>query len=115
DVLEGEKDVIAFEATKGEKGFLERDVDAKKILASEALFRPQQPSTGHEYWAFDGEYWPDEIGYYQATIKDACPATWKEPEERALPATGGAPQARSIGDEAPVAQAGRPEHTEARP
>ncbi|MFL5458546.1 MAG: hypothetical protein ACJ78X_19280 [Myxococcales bacterium] len=115
DVLEGEKDVIAFEATKGEKGFLERDVDAKKILASEALFRPQQPSTGHEYWAFDGEYWPDEIGYYQATIKDACPATWKEPEERALPATGGAPQARSIGDEAPVAKAGRPEHAEAKP
>ncbi|MFL5372603.1 MAG: hypothetical protein ACJ78T_01335, partial [Myxococcales bacterium] len=96
---EGEKDVIAFEATKGEKGFLERDVDAKKILASEALFRPQQPSTGHEYWAFDGEYWPDEIGYYQATIKDACPAKWKEPEEPA----------------SPVAKAGRPEHTEARP
>ena len=80
DVLEGDKDVIAFEATKGEKGFLEKDVDAKKILAAEVLFRPQQPATGHEYWAFDGEYWPDEIGYYQATIKDACPAR-KEPEQ----------------------------------
>jgi hypothetical protein len=79
DVLAREKAVIAFEATKGEKGFLERDVDAKKILASEALFRPQQPATGHEYWPFDGEYWPDEIGYYEATIKDACPAKWKEP------------------------------------
>ena len=56
------------------------DVDAKKILAAEVLFRPQQPATGHEYWAFDGEYWPDEIGYYQATIKDACPAR-KEPEQ----------------------------------
>jgi hypothetical protein len=80
DVLEGDKDVIAFEATKGEKGFLEKDVDAKKILAAEALFRPEQPATGHEYWQFDGEYWPDEIGYYQATIKDACPAR-KEPEQ----------------------------------
>jgi len=80
DVLEGDKDVIAFEATKGEKGFLENDVDAKKILAAEALFRPEQPATGHEYWPFDGEYWPDEIGYYQATIKDACPAR-KEPEK----------------------------------
>jgi hypothetical protein len=80
DVLEGDKDVIAFEATKGEKGFLEKDVDAKKILAAEALFRPVQPATGHEYWPFDGEYWPDEIGYYQATIKDACPAR-KEPEQ----------------------------------
>jgi hypothetical protein len=96
DVLEGEKDVIAFEATKGEKGFLEREVDAKKILAAEALFRPQQPATGHEYWDFDGEYWPDEIGYYQATIKDACPAKWKEPDE-------------------PVAKASRPEHAEAQP
>jgi hypothetical protein len=74
DVLEGDKDVIAFEATKGEKGFLEKDVDAKKILAAEALFRPEQPATGHEYWPFDGEYWPDEIGYYQATLKNACPA-----------------------------------------
>jgi hypothetical protein len=80
DVLEGDKDVIAFEATKGEKGFLEKDVDAKKILAAEVLYRPEQPSTGHEYWPFDGEYWPDEIGYYQATIKDACPAR-KEPEQ----------------------------------
>ncbi|TMB35763.1 MAG: hypothetical protein E6J62_08955 [Deltaproteobacteria bacterium] len=80
DVLEGDKDVVAFEATKGEKGFLEKDVDAKKILSAEVLYRPEQPATGHEYWAFDGEYWPDEIGYYQATIKDACPAR-KEPEQ----------------------------------
>ena len=80
DVLEGDKDVVAFEATKGEKGFLEKGVDAKKILSAEVLYRPEQPATGHEYWAFDGEYWPDEIGYYQATIKDACPAR-KEPEQ----------------------------------
>src|SRR3954462_6043550 len=61
DVLEGDKDIIAFEATKGEKGFLEKDVDAKKILAAEILYRPGQPATGHQYWPFDGEYWPDEI------------------------------------------------------
>ena len=81
DVLEGDKDVIAFEATKGEKGFVEKDVDAKKILAKETLYRPEQPATGHEYWPFDGEYWPDEIGYYRATIKDACPAPRKDTEQ----------------------------------
>jgi hypothetical protein len=30
------------------------------------------PEKGHEYWPFDGEYWPDEIGYYRYTIKNAC-------------------------------------------
>ncbi|MFL5364484.1 MAG: hypothetical protein ACJ781_03305, partial [Myxococcales bacterium] len=74
----------------------------------------QQPSTGHEYWAFDGEYWPDEIGYYQATIKDACPATWKEPEERALPATGAGRRPEHT-EESPVANARTPEHAEAKP
>jgi hypothetical protein len=36
------------------------------------------PQTGHEYWPFDGEYWPDEIGYYRYTVKDACPRSKEE-------------------------------------
>jgi hypothetical protein len=78
DVLEGDKELIAFEATKGEKEMLESRFDASAQLASQRLARPPMPQTGHEYWPFDGEYWPDEIGYYRYTVKDACPRSREE-------------------------------------
>jgi hypothetical protein len=71
-VLEGDKELIAFETTKGEKEMLETRTDVSAQLASQRLQRPAMPQTGHEYWPFDGEYWPDEIGYYRYTLKDAC-------------------------------------------
>jgi tetratricopeptide (TPR) repeat protein len=74
DVLQGDRELIAFETTKGEKEMLETRFDAEAQLASQRLYRPAIPPTGHEYWPFDGEYWPDEIGYYRYTVKDACPA-----------------------------------------
>jgi hypothetical protein len=78
DVLEGDRELIAFEATKGEKEMLEGRFDAAAQLASQRLARPPMPQTGHEYWPFDGEYWPDEIGYYRYTVKDACPRSKEE-------------------------------------
>jgi len=72
DVLEGDRELIAFETTKGEKEMLETRFDAEAQLASQELNRPAMPRSGHEYWPFDGEYWPDEIGYYRYTVKDAC-------------------------------------------
>ena len=73
DVLEGDKELIAFETLKGEKEMLEERYDLSAQLASQTLRRPNLPPAGHEYWPFDGEYWPDEIGYYRYTLKDACP------------------------------------------
>jgi len=73
-VLQGDRELIAFETTKGEKEMLETRFDADAQLASQRLYRPAIPPTGHEYWPFDGEYWPDEIGFYRYTVKDACPA-----------------------------------------
>ena len=74
DALQGDRELIAFETTKGEKEMLETRFDAEGQLLSQRLYRPQMPAKGHEYWPFDGEYWPDEIGYYRYTVKDACPA-----------------------------------------
>jgi len=71
-VLEGDKELIAFETTKGEKEMLETRADVTAQLAAQRLQRPAMPQSGHEYWPFDGEYWPDEIGYYRYTLKDAC-------------------------------------------
>ena len=78
EVLDGDKEIIGFETTKGEKEMLESNFDVKAHLESQRLFRPTMPATGHEYWPFDGEYWPDEIGYYKYTLKDACAPKKKE-------------------------------------
>jgi len=73
DVLEADKELIGFETLKGEKEMLEERFDVNAQLASQTIHRPEMPPKGHEYWPFDGEYWPDEIGYYRYTLKDACP------------------------------------------
>jgi hypothetical protein len=78
DVLEGDKELIAFETTKGEKERLETRFDVNAQLASQRIRRPAIPPTGHEYWPFDGEYWPDEIGFYRYTLKDACARSKEE-------------------------------------
>jgi TolA-binding protein len=74
DSLDGENEIVGFETTKGEKEFLEDRFDPRAQLASQTLHRPQLPPAGREYWQFDGEYWPDEVGYYRYTLKDACPS-----------------------------------------
>jgi hypothetical protein len=78
EVLDGDKEIVGFETAKGEKEMLEANLDVKGRLAMQSLSRPPMPASGHEYWPFDGEYWPDEIGYYRYTIKDACGAMKKE-------------------------------------
>ena len=77
-VLDGDKLIIGFETTKGEKEFLESKVNVGARLAAQKLLRPPMPESGHEYWPFDGEYWPDEIGYYKYTLKNACPLRKKD-------------------------------------
>src|SRR5438045_1410920 len=57
---------------------LETGFNVTGQLTRQPVYRPPMPQTGHEYWPFDGEYWPDEIGYYKYTWKDACPAKKKE-------------------------------------
>ena len=88
DRLGSENEIVAFETLKGEKEFLEERVDPQAILAAQKLYRPPVPERGHEYWQFDGEYWPDEIGYYRYTVKDSCPSG--DRTAAAQPATGGA-------------------------
>src|SRR5205814_4483697 len=78
EVLDGDKEIIGFETTKGEKEILESNTNVRAQLVSQPLYRTPMPQTGHEYWPFDGEYWPDEIGYYKYTIKTACAAKKKE-------------------------------------
>jgi hypothetical protein len=67
-----EVEVIKFELTKAEKELVEAGADEDAWLAHQRVGRPRMPPSGWEYWAFDDEYWADEIGYYRYTLKDGC-------------------------------------------
>jgi len=36
------------------------------------------PGADWNYWKFQGEFWIDEIGYYQYTLKRGCTARAQE-------------------------------------
>jgi hypothetical protein len=66
-------EIIRFETTKSEKELFEAGVDQSQILNAQNLYRPQTPAENWNYWRFQGEFWIDEIGYYQYTLKRGCP------------------------------------------
>lgn len=66
-------EIIRFETAKAEKEFLETRFDQKSVLAKQKLHRPAMPGEDWNYWAFEGEFWIDEIGYYQYTLRQGCP------------------------------------------
>ena len=97
DSLDGDIEIVVFETLKGEKEFLEERIDIDALLAAQKLYRPAITGGGSEYWQFDGEYWPDEVGYYRYTVKDACPT----PERlAAAPAAAKPPSDESAHDDA---------------
>ena len=67
-------EIIRFETSKAEKELFEAGVDQQKLLSAKPLFRPKMPAENWNYWKFQGEFWRDEIGYYQYTLKRGCPA-----------------------------------------
>ncbi len=68
-------EIIRFEIAKAEKEFAETGLDGQALLRKQTLYRPQMPAENWNYWKFQGEFWRDEIGYYQYTLKRGCPAT----------------------------------------
>lgn len=66
-------EIIRFETSKAEKELAEAGVDQRKLLEKKTLFRPAMPAENWNYWKFQGEFWIDEIGYYQYTLKRGCP------------------------------------------
>lgn len=66
-------EIIRFETSKAEKELAEAGVDQSKVLRGQTLYRPRMPAENWNYWKFQGEFWRDEIGYYQYTLKNGCP------------------------------------------
>jgi tetratricopeptide (TPR) repeat protein len=70
--FEGQVAIIRFETTKKEKEILEANVNIGDRLNQQKILRPAMPGEAWDYWAFQGEFWIDEIGYYQYTLKSGC-------------------------------------------
>ena len=76
--FDGQVEIVRLETSTKEKELLESNDDPISRLNGEALYRPVVPDESYEYWAFQGEYWPDELGFYKYTLKNACPSTDKK-------------------------------------
>lgn len=63
--------IIKFETADAERKMLEGGKDITKGPRARGP-RPEVPSSRYQYWAFLGEYWIDELGYYEHSIKDEC-------------------------------------------
>lgn len=63
--------IIKFETADAERKMLEQGKDITKGPRARGP-RPEVPNARYQYWAFLGEYWIDELGYYEHSIKDEC-------------------------------------------
>jgi tetratricopeptide (TPR) repeat protein len=70
--FDSQAEIILFETLKAEKELIEHGVDSSAKLASQELWRAKVPDPTWDYWAFEGEFWIDEIGYYEYTLKNGC-------------------------------------------
>jgi tetratricopeptide (TPR) repeat protein len=70
--FDSQAEIILFETLKAEKELIEKNVDVQARLQEQKLYRPVVPGPAWDYWHFEGEFWIDEIGYYQYTLKNAC-------------------------------------------
>jgi tetratricopeptide (TPR) repeat protein len=66
-------EILRFETKKAEKELVEAGVDQQALLAAQSLHRPRMPGGAWEYWKLEDEFWIDELGYYQYTLKNGCP------------------------------------------
>ncbi len=70
-ILLNQADLIALETTSAERKMLAAGKDITKGPRAKGP-RPIIPDATYQYWAFQGEYWIDELGYYEHSIKDEC-------------------------------------------
>lgn len=70
--FESQSELIRFETADAETKRLESGWNFKDALTTQTLDRPVIPAEDWEYWKFQGEFWIDEIGYYQFTLRTGC-------------------------------------------
>jgi tetratricopeptide (TPR) repeat protein len=65
-------EILRFEVAKAQKEAAEAGADTRAMLDGQRLLRPALPSDHHDAWPFQGEFWRDEVGAYQYTLKRGC-------------------------------------------
>lgn len=70
--FESQAELIKFENADASAKRLETGWDFRAALTAQNLERPSNPADDWEYWRFQGEFWIDEIGYYQFTLRSGC-------------------------------------------
>ncbi len=64
---------ILFEVDRAERGKIEAELRAEMTIDSNDTKTKKVKVTDEQlYWTFDGEYWKDELGFYQFTVNSSC-------------------------------------------
>lgn len=63
---------ILFEVARAERGELEAALRDEVVTEDEQDGADIEVSDEEMYWEFDGEYWRDEIGFYQFDVRSEC-------------------------------------------
>lgn len=69
--FQNQNNILDFEVTDAERKWLEQ---GKEILKGRRarLPRPEIPNDQWQHWNFEGEYWKDELGYIQHSLRTEC-------------------------------------------
>jgi len=68
---DGEK--ILIDITAAQRNLLDEKISTGQVSAAESkVFGDVKPDEEHVMWAFDGEYWRDELGFYRQRVVSAC-------------------------------------------
>ena len=64
---------ILFEVDRAQRGQIDAEMKAEMSLASNDTDEGKIEVTDEQlYWTFDGEYWKDELGFYQFLVNSSC-------------------------------------------
>jgi tetratricopeptide (TPR) repeat protein len=70
-------DLITFEIENAEKNRLEEELLREQeippdVIVGGKIQRNTSVPAGSQYWPFEGEFWRDELGYYEYQIRSDC-------------------------------------------
>ena len=65
--------MIQLELTSKRRLLAKAGHPIKAELRGKLAPRPPVPDETYNYWKFAQEYWEDELGYYEYTVRRACP------------------------------------------
>ena len=68
----GHAKMIKLEITTQERLLLKAGLSIKAGERGKLAPRPKVPDETFNYWPFNTEYWMDELGYYEYTVRRAC-------------------------------------------